>query len=79
MVGQLVGRIIARHDRGFGFIVDETPGSSTEQTTIFFHPKYVNGRLHLSKGARVTFDLVEDLKHPDKFMAQNIDAIAAVR
>ena len=66
---------MVKHDRGFGFIKDETSGSPFKNVSIFFHPRFVNGNKYLCSGTRVTFDVAPDNKHDGQFMAVNIDAV----
>lgn len=75
MIGQFVGRIIARHDRGFGWISDETPGSPNRGYAIFYHMRSINGGRHIANGLKITFDVVPDPKHSGKMMAVNIDPV----
>ena len=72
MTGQFIGRVVSRHERGFGWLVDETAGSAKKGTTIFFHPNHIVGAKYLAIGAKVTFDVVDDTQHPGKLMAVNI-------
>jgi hypothetical protein len=75
MIGQHVGRVVAKHDKGYGWIVDENPGSPTQNTTFFFHPKNVNGHKYIANNTRITFDLIPDPKNSGSFIAGNIDSI----
>lgn len=79
MAGNLVGRIIMKHDRGYGFILDETQGSATAGQSFFFHPKFINGGRYLTNGTTVTFDLAPDQTHPGRLMAVNIDIVLIER
>jgi cold shock CspA family protein len=73
MIGQFIGRIIGRHDRGFGWVTDDTPGSPNRGYAIFYHMKSINGGRHIGTCQKITFDVVPDPKHPGKVMAVNID------
>jgi cold shock CspA family protein len=63
-----------RIDRGFGWLVDETPNSPTNGTSLFCHVNNVVGRKILKPGQKVTFDLIPTpaLKHQGDMIAGNI-------
>jgi hypothetical protein len=77
MSGKFVGQVISRHTKGYGWVLDQTPGSLTQNTVIFFHQKFVNGGRFITAGDKITFDIVADPVHVGRTMAGNIDLVQA--
>lgn len=61
------------NDKGYGFIIDD---DSQEEYFVHFSSIQIDGFKTLKEGQKVSFDIEDDPKNPDKKRAINVNIVA---
>lgn len=61
------------NDKGYGFIIDD---DSKEEYFVHFSSIQIDGFKTLKEGQKVTFEIEDDPKNPDKKRAINVNIVA---
>jgi len=60
------------NDKGYGFIANDEGG---DDVFVHFSSIQIEGFKTLKEGQKVTFDIEDDLKNPDKKRAANVQVV----
>lgn len=62
------------NDKGYGFIANDEGG---DDVFVHFSAIMIDGFRTLKEGQKVTFDIEDDPKNPDKLRATNVQIVEA--